>query len=437
MTSRSRRPRAMHLYDSEFTPGHAGGKSLFNGNDVPPPPESPLSQHVREFDMMLNNNKAKNRAKPSPLTYTGHNNNNNSYNYNGGLNHSVLSNNNSPDTPRTLAFRKKIGSLSSACRSAVANSSQGRSPRGHRTGLDFAFGDSTPRLPTSDQNQHGIHQPVLWSHQKSQETNNEAIDNTNSQHQRKTSLYSGNKNGRIGINTGGSDRWKMTPIQHNVPPAPSQRNRKQNVDNTQQRRQQQQQQQQQQFVAASTSSWDSGLAGLDDDASNFGPGGPEIKIINDGMNLHGTDGDPFSQYEGGTTLYDPATVHNNIRDMGSLRRTGANILGPNEQRKLQQHTQNVQREITNVQKLPDQAKTLHPPLACRADLESHRQSNVNVKSRGNNKTNGKGPRIRRKNPGKKKELPSYMRPTAAMKQWTKQTADVKKQPKSVRKKQIY
>ena len=432
MTSRSRRPRAMHLYDSEF---HAGGKSLFNGNnDVPPPPESPLSQHVREFDMMLNNNKAKNRSKPSPLTYTGHNNNNNSYNYNGGLNHSVLSNNNSPDTPRTLAFRKKIGSLSSACRSAVANSSQGRSPRGHRTGLDFAFGDSTPRLPTSDQNQHGIHQPVLWPHQKSQETNNEAIDNTNSQHQRKTSLYSGNKNGRIGINTGGSDRWKMTPIQHNVPPAPSQRNRKQNVDNTQQRRQQQQQQQQQQFVAASTSSWDSGLAGLDDDASNFGPGGPEIKIINDGMNLHGTDGDPFSQYEGGTTLYDPATVHNNIRDMSSLRRTGANILGPNEKRKLQQHTQNVQREITNVQKLPDQAKTLHPPLACRADLESHRQSNVNVKSRGNNKT--KGPRIRRKNPGKE-ELPSYMRPTAAMKQWTKQTADVKKQPKSVRKKQIY
>jgi hypothetical protein len=61
----------------------------------------------------------------------------------------------------------------------------------------------------------------------------------------------------------------------------------------------------------------------------------------------------------------------------------------------------------------------------------------NVRS-GENSNKRNGPRVRRRQvDGIKKELPSYMRPTAATKQWKQQTQEVKKQPKEMRKKQIY
>ena len=104
-----------------------------------------------------------------------------------------------------------------------------------------------------------------------------------------------------------------------------------------------------------------------------------------------------------------------------------------------------------VKSLPDVCQKVNNKglafrVASGADMEDQRKSNVrssNVRS-SNNVRSGKnsnkrnGPRIRRKQvDGIKKELPSYMRPTAATKQWKQQTQDVKKQPKAIRKKQIY
>jgi hypothetical protein len=285
----------------------------------------------------------------------------------------------------------------------------------------------------------------LWNHQKSQETNNEALDNEYSQTKRKTSLYSGNKNGRIGHFRGGSDKWRQTPMPapQSVPP-PSQRKRAAHM-------QEQPPWLQRDAGLIMGGSMDSGSgSGL-----GLGLGGPEISVINDGMMLCGDDGNPFSQYDNvnvaavatGTTLYDPAgrgvvggVGGGSPRLNGAIARAGANVLGENERRRQKQLVQN----------LPDQQTNMHPPLACRADLDFHRASNVKKVRQGGRKQGGgsggnhnksknnkRGPRVRRKNPGPKKELPSYMRPTAAMTQWTKQTADVKKMPKQMRKKQIY
>ena len=445
--------------------------SLFN-NDAPPTNmcDSPLSRHVRQFDQMMAT-----QQQPHPTLDIN------------ALNHPVNANNsgqNSPDSPRTLAFRKKIGSLTSACRSAVSKHPKrptppklSPSPRGHHTGMEFAFGDSTPRLPTRDYNQHGMQQPEMWPHQKSQETNNDALDNFESQEARKSSTFSS------GHYTGGSDRWKMTPMpaaedqsvqrqrqrhptQHSPNlHAPSQRKRRSPA--------------QQQSLHWRQKNTDVGLTldGMGNDMGHARDGGPEIVLVGmEGMNLGGDDGNPF-QYAPSPKGYGSGghqqPMGGSPRLNGAIARTGNNVLVPSlpvglspnaverQQLKRRQQREQQQRRLnqTNVElvnALPDEQSNVHPSLASGQALEIHRDNRRlsrggggvggsrggrGGRRNGTGRTDGtaqkKGPRIRRKNPGVKKELPSYMRPTAAMKNWTKQTADVKKMSKSERKKQIY
>ena len=470
--SRARRP--IHLYDDDFTfdePGHGsttvggnGGRDLFTNSDHLMIPDSPLSKHVREFDTMLAANKSQQQQRqrrPPPTLQPALN---------------AASDNGSgmasPDTPRTLAFRQKISSLGSACRNASARSAeargQGRRPlKGQQQqqqqqqqttggGMEYSFGNSVPRLPTREVNQHGILQPEMWPHQKSQMTYNEAQDNYQSQTQRKTSKFSS------GNFRGGATTWRQTPIQSNMegvhnhsggsnmtmmPPPPSQRNRVGGPGVSPRKRSTRQR---------SDAGLDFGMnhgddGGDDDDdgggGGGGGGGGPDISIISDGMQLGGGDGDPFTQYDTVSSSQQQHHHHHQQQHGGSPRLNGAIArAGANAIVKMQK---SKEEEKILVKSLPDVCQKVNNKglafrVASGADMEDQRKSNVrssNVRSSsvrsGKNSNKRNGPRIRRKQDGIKKELPSYMRPTAATKQWKQQTQEVKKQPKAIRKKQIY
>jgi hypothetical protein len=422
MSSFGRHP--IHLFDDELTfGGDGGGKSLFNDsldNDTNLP-ESPLSRHVRQFDEMVSGNVNCSTSNKPSLNMNA-------------LNHPLNRNNtgpdgpDSPDTPRTLAFRQKIESLSLASRFAATSSSEGRrkgSKKSQSPSYDFAFGNSTPRLPTKDYNQHGLQQPEMWPHQKSQETNNEAQDNFDSQKDRKSSIYSS------GHFTGGADRWRQTPV-----PSSEEYMTQMNTKNTNNKYIQQQQRQFYISQQGSESAFGS--------SSSAFRGGPEIVLVSDGMDMDGSSGNPFEHAP-------PPPPSRQPRLNGAAGRTGEIIISRtvpqgispnsvqrNEAKKLMK-LQN-QRRIVNqqniqlVQALPNVQKNIDPPLSCGKDLEIH-QLNHRSHQRRSGARKGNGPRVRRKNPGPKKTLsiPSYMRPTAATNNWKNQTSNVKKMSKSERK----
>ena len=333
--SRARRP--IHLYDDDFTfdepmsstTSGNGGRDLFTNSDHLLIPDSPLSKHVREFDTMLAANKSQQQQQrhppptiqPAPIAASD--------------NSSGMA---SPDTPRTLAFRQKISSLGSACRNASARSAeargQGRRPLKDQQqqqqttttggGMEYSFGNSVPRLPTREVNQHGILQPEMWAHQKSQMTYNEAQDNYQSQTQRKTSKFSSGK-------FRGSTTWRQTPIQSNIEgvhnhsggsnmtmmtPHPSQRNRVGGPGVSPRKRSTRQR---------SDAGLDFGMNHGDDGGGGGGGGGPDISIISDGMQLGGGDGDPFTQYDSVSSSH-KNQYGGSPRLNGAIARAGANAI---------------------------------------------------------------------------------------------------------------
>ena len=327
--------------------------------------------------------------------------------------------------------------------------------------MEFAFGSTEPRLPSREYNQHGVQQPEMWPHQKSQETSNEVHDNSTSQQMRRSSKFSS------GHFRGGSDRWRQTPApaaatataaaatnrqprrhhhHHQQPTVPSQRKRR---VVQQQQQPSWRQQRSDDGLGMNADFGDNNSEGFD--GLGGGMGGLEIHVVDptEGMTMGGNDGDPF-QYCPSPTI---AAAGGSPRLNGQISRKGIDVLGPApaalphtktgragrlSQQQIKRNERNRQ-NIHLVSALPDAQQNLHPPLACRADLELHQNSTLGSggRGKGSGKGKGKGPRIRRKNAGKAKELPSYMRPTAATKLWQDQTKSVKKMDKATRAKQIY
>lgn len=180
---RQRRPPHLPIFDlsggdADFamqtfmgSPGRAVGRSLFakaNAQGSALPPHligSPLSRHVAEFDLNLQQQKQQQR----------------------GQNRVVVGSvpQGSPDTPRTRAFLSKIGGLSKAVDNARKWENNFAERKAQNAGR-FAFEASVPRLPESRKARD--HHEV-WAHQKSQQLANNMAESLEQQHLREDAQF--------------------------------------------------------------------------------------------------------------------------------------------------------------------------------------------------------------------------------------------------------
>jgi hypothetical protein len=354
------------------SPGRAVGKSLFAAGfghgGAPPPPSvaSPLSRHVQEFDAQQHWQQQQQRQQQQQQQQQL-----------GGGRMQPQQIAAAPDTPRTRAFKKKIGGLSTAVDNARQweknfASRPTRRPdaatltaRNNKPGK-FAFEASVPRLPEKSD---VLAQPQMWDHQKSQQTANETLESFTQQHLREDAQF---KAGRLG--QGRIERLNQ---------------RRQHTEQHQQRRGQ--------------------IPGTTVDQRGGQPLWGEQEVYEGGKARRLRVQADFEEIRNVSMLPDPVSSggHAYIAAAGD----DFEVFVKPKQPKPNRHQNAGGPKVTRIK----------PPRKSAA--------------RGPNK--GHGPRVRRKrtaNAGSasSKPLPSYMRPTAATRLWKQQTRAEKLLPKEQR-----